>query len=225
MNEVLIQLSKVSKTYDNGAVRALEPTDLELKSATSYALCGPSGCGKSTLLHIIATLEPADGGTLHYENRVLGAQGDIAAFRRHFFGLIFQFHYLIPVLTLRENIEMAMLPERKLSYSDMKHTTDMWLERVGLLHRANALIPTLSGGERQRGAVVRALVNNPKVILADEPTGSVDSENARRISRLLHEHVKGQGNTLLLATHDRDLAQSCDVIIKMEDGKIISIIK
>ena len=222
MNKDLISLKDVTKSYDNGMISAIQNIDLTLEEGKIYALMGPSGCGKSTLLNLIGTLDTPDTGTVYYEERLLDEIDDINVFRRDFLGFIFQFHHLVSVLTLGENVETALLSKKGLTASQRKQRSHALLQEIGLAHRINAYASEISGGERQRGAIARALVNRPRLILADEPTGNVDSTTATKILKILRRHVDETKATILVATHDVNVAKIADVLILMEDGKIIS---
>ncbi len=222
MNKNLVSLKDVTKSYDNGMISAIKSIDLTLEEGKIYALMGPSGCGKSTLLNLIGTLDTPDSGTIYYEERLFDDIDDINAFRRDFLGFIFQFHHLVSVLTLGENVETALLSQKGISASQRKQRAHALLEEIGLEHRINAYASEISGGERQRGAIARALVNRPQLILADEPTGNVDSTTAKKILKILRRHVDETNATILVATHDLHVAKIADVLILMEDGKIIS---
>ena len=222
MNKNLVSLKDVTKSYDNGMISAIKSIDLTLEEGKIYALMGPSGCGKSTLLNLIGTLDTPDSGTIYYEEKLFDDIDDINAFRRDFLGFIFQFHHLVSVLTLGENVEIALLSQKGISASQRKQRAHALLEEIGLEHRINAYASEISGGERQRGAIARALVNRPQLILADEPTGNVDSTTAKKILKILRRHVDETNATILVATHDLHVAKIADVLILMEDGKIIS---
>ena len=222
MNKNLISLKDVTKSYDNGMISAIQNIDLTLEEGKIYALMGPSGCGKSTLLNLIGTLDTPDTGTVYYEKRLLDEIDDINIFRRDLLGFIFQFHHLVSVLTLGENVETALLSKKGLTASQRKQRSHTLLQEIGLGHRINAYASEISGGERQRGAIARALVNRPRLILADEPTGNVDSTTATKILKILRRHVDETKATILVATHDVNVAKIADVLILMEDGKIIS---
>lgn len=218
----IITIKGVSKSYDNGLIQALTDINLKLGKGKIYALMGPSGCGKSTLLNLIGTLDTLDSGSILYNNLSLDKVGPIDKFRRYFLGFIFQFHHLISVLTLKENIELALLLDKTTSLQCKKKAIDL-LKKMGLEHRMNSYVSEISGGERQRGAIARALANSPALLLADEPTGSVDSKNTKKILDILKEYVISKKGTLLIATHDPYVAAIADVCIVMEDGKIVSI--
>jgi putative ABC transport system ATP-binding protein len=222
-NMPLVEVKGVCKSYDSGLTQALIDVNLILEKGKIYALMGPSGCGKSTLLNLIGALDEADSGVILYEGKKLQSLGDIDKFRQKFLGFIFQFHHLIPVLTLEENVEAALLTDGKMSSLQRKKKATSLLKEVGLEHKMYAFASEISGGERQRGAIARALVNEPILLLADEPTGNVDSKTAVKILDVLHLHVKSKGGTILMATHDPEVAAIADICIMMEDGKIISI--
>lgn len=219
----LIEVKNLYKSYDKGLVEALSDINLTLEEGKIYALMGTSGCGKSTLLNLIGTLDIPSKGEILYEGKLLDKVGAIHTFRRDFIGFIFQFHHLIPVLSLRENVQSALLSNQNISPLERQERTDALLESMGILHRGDSYASDISGGERQRGAIARALINSPRVILADEPTGNVDSKTAEIILKKLQEHVKKTSGTLLVATHDPNVAAIADVMIRMQDGRIISI--
>ena len=218
----LIEIKKVSKLYDRGLIQAIEEVSLVLEAGKIYVLMGVSGCGKSTLLNLIGTLDsPSKGGVL-YEGRALNEVGTLSKFRRDFIGFVFQFHHLIPTLTLRENVESALLPNRHIPALERRERALRLLDDMGILHRADSYASDISGGERQRGAIARALANHPKLLLADEPTGNVDSKTAKLILKRLERYVETSQGSILIATHDPHVADIADVVIEMEDGAIIS---
>jgi len=219
----LVEVKNLYKVYDGGLIQSLNDITCSLEAGKIYALMGASGCGKSTLLNIIGTLDSPTSGEVFYEGKQLKKVGELSDFRRNFLGFIFQFHHLIPVLTLRENIESALLPNHNMSAEERSERAMTLLDEMGILHRADSYARNISGGERQRGAIARALVNNPKVLLADEPTGNIDSKTSKLILRKLRNHVEKMSGTILIATHDNDVADIADVLIKMEDGRVISI--
>jgi ABC-type lipoprotein export system ATPase subunit len=219
----LIEVKTISKVYDRGLIEALNEVSLSLEKGKIYALMGASGCGKSTLLNIIGTLDNASKGEVMYEGKYLKDLENLYEFRQNFIGFIFQFHHLIPVLTLRENIEAALLFNKNISSSQRYAYITNLLDDMNILHRESSYATEISGGERQRGAIARALVNTPKIILADEPTGNVDSKTAKIILKKLQEYVQKNSGCMLIATHDQNVANIADVVITMEDGKIIEI--
>lgn len=220
----LIEVKDLHKVYDNGLIQSLNGITLTLEAGKIYALMGVSGCGKSTLLNIIGTLDSPTSGEILYDGKHLDEVGSLSAFRREFIGFVFQFHHLIPVLTLRENIESALLSNYNVSTVERHERAMILLDEMGILHRADSYAGKISGGERQRGAIARALINNPKVLLADEPTGNIDSKTTKLILKKLRHHVEKTSGTILIATHDSNVAAIADVVMKMEDGKIISVV-
>jgi len=221
MNSI-IEVNAVEKVYDNGLIQALKAIDLKLEEGRIYALMGASGCGKSTLLNLIGTLDSPTKGSIYYEGKSLVEIKKMDEFRRDFIGFIFQSHHLIPVLSLRENVEAALLSNRNISALERRERVEKLLDEMGILHRSEFYATEISGGERQRGAIARALVNEPKVILADEPTGNVDSKTAKLILKKLQDHAQKNSATILIATHDSNVAAIADVIVEMEDGIIVS---
>jgi len=197
---IVLHAEDVWKSYDDGAITVLKGANLEAAEGQSVALCGPSGCGKSTLLHLFGGL-------------------DLLRLLRHEVGFVFQLHNLIPDLTLAENClipTVAAGVDRATALARLKQLTD----RTGLTHRLDQRIQKLSGGERQRTALCRALMNRPKILLADEPTGSLDEGTSATVFNLLLDLVATEGITLVMATHDRSLAERCDRLLEMHDGRI-----
>ena len=220
----LVEVQNLCKTYDRGLVPALHGVTLSLEKGKIYALMGPSGCGKSTLLNIIGTLDSPDTGKVLYEGKTQDLLHPIEKFRQEFIGFVFQFHHLIPVLTLRENVEAALLTQHQFSSEKRSEMAEHMLTQIGLKNLIDSYASEISGGERQRGAIARALINTPKIVLADEPTGNVDSKTAKVILKILRSHVNNNDATMLMATHDITVASMADVIIRMKDGEIVSVI-
>lgn len=216
---VALCADNVWKSYDDGTVPVLKDVNLEIFEGETVALCGPSGCGKSTLLHLFGGLDAPDHGTVVVNGRQIDARRNMLRHLRHEVGFVFQLHNLIPDLTLAEN---CLLPaaaagtERMFAMARLNELA----ERTGLGHRLHHRIQKLSGGERQRTALCRALMNRPKILLADEPTGSLDEKSSRAVFNLLLEIAATEGVTLLMATHDRALAARCNRLAEMHDGKI-----
>jgi lipoprotein-releasing system ATP-binding protein len=214
----LLCAENVWKSYEDGSIPVLNGVNLEVFSQQTVAVCGPSGCGKSTLLHLLGGLDEPSSG------RVLTNGMDLQKRRRtqylrHEVGFVFQLHNLIADLTLEENClipTVAAGTPRK----DALARLHILADRTGLTHRLKQRIQKLSGGERQRTALCRALMNKPGILLADEPTGSLDERTSRQIFDLLMELAATEGITLVMATHDRVLAQRCDRLVEMRDGKI-----
>ncbi|WP_299872592.1 ABC transporter ATP-binding protein [uncultured Cocleimonas sp.] len=219
----LVTVKAINKIYEDGLIRALNGVDLVLEHGKIYALMGASGCGKSSLLNIIGTLDNATSGDITYEGTHKDEILSMSKFRQEFVGFVFQFHHLIPVLTLRENVESALLPIHRFTLLERKNLAMESLEEMDIAHYANSFPEKISGGERQRGAIARALINKPKLLLADEPTGNVDSKTAKKILVKMRDYVSTYNSTILIATHDKDVAELADVVIQMKDGKIIFI--
>jgi len=216
---IVLQAEDVWKSYDDGAISVLQGVDFEAIQGETVALCGPSGCGKSTLLHLLGGLDEPDRGRLSVNRVELNRHRSPLRMLRHELGFVFQLHNLIPDLTLEENCLIpsvaAGLP-RQVALSRLHELT----ERTGLSHRLKQRIQKLSGGERQRTALCRALMNKPRILLADEPTGSLDEKTSATVFDLLLDIVAKEGVTLVIATHDRALASRCDRLVEMHDGRI-----
>lgn len=215
----VIRVENVWKSYDDGAITVLKGVDFEAVQGQAVALCGPSGCGKSTLLHLIGGLDQPDSGRVSVNGVEVNRHRDMVGFLRHEVGFVFQLHNLIPDLTLEEN---CLLPAAAAG-ADRRAARERLLQLAtltGLQGRLGQRIQKLSGGERQRTALCRALMNRPKILLADEPTGSLDERTSSAVFQLLLDLARTEGVTLLMATHDRSLAASCDRLIEMHDGRI-----
>jgi ABC-type lipoprotein export system ATPase subunit len=216
---MVVRTADLWKSYDDGAVMVLKGIDFGCFEGHSVALCGPSGCGKSTLLHLIAGLDTPDRGGVWVNGIEVDRHRDRLSLLRHEIGIVFQLHNLIPDLTLEENClipAVAAGANQRVAKDRLRELA----ERTGLSHRLNHRVQKLSGGERQRTALCRALMNRPKILLADEPTGSLDEITGGMVFDLLLELVAAEGVTLLMATHDRILASRCDRMVEMHDGKI-----
>jgi ABC-type lipoprotein export system ATPase subunit len=216
----LLRFDGVSKRFHRGTeeVVALDDVDLVIEPGEFVALIGPSGSGKSTLLHLAGGLDQPDSGRIMLGDRDLAALsiGDRAKLRRREVGFVFQFFHLIPTLTVTENVELPLL----LDGAKSNGRTGELLERVGLGHRAAHLPGELSGGELQRAAIARALVARPQVILADEPTGNLDSATSEAVLALLTEQVVESGTALVMVTHDRDVAARAPRVHTLRDGRL-----
>ena len=214
----MLRAEGIWKSYEGGSIQVLNGVDFEAFPRQTVALCGPSGCGKSTLLHLLGGLDEPDRGRVLVHGSELRSRGR-TQFLRHEVGFVFQLHNLIPDLTLEENClipTVAAGTPRKVALARLNEVA----ERTGLSHRVKQRIQKLSGGERQRTALCRALMNKPGILLADEPTGSLDERTSRQIFDLLLELAHTDGITLVMATHDRGLAAQCDRLVEMRDGKI-----
>ena len=215
-----IDLVKVYGTGDN-AVRALDRVNLTVQAGEFLAVMGASGCGKSTLLNMLGALDQPTSGEAWVAGENLARLHDVDAFRAHIVGFVFQLHNLLPTLTALENIEVPMQGQVPSQKNRRQRAADL-LEMVGLGDRPNAMPAQLSGGQRQRVAVARSLANQPKLLLADEPTGSLDSQSGEEILDLLAELNRSQGTTVVVVTHDRRVAQVTRRILRMKDGRIVS---
>ena len=216
----LIRLANVLKEYDNGAVIALNNINLSIEKGSFVSIIGPSGSGKSTLLNMLGALDSPDSGHVIIDGVDLATQKDLSDFRRHEIGLIFQLHNLLPNLNVQENVEIPLM-DAKMSEKDKHRRALLFIEAVGLLDKKKQKPSKLSGGERQRVAIARALVNFPSIILADEATGALDTKNGQKVLdvlRFVHESI---GATLIIVTHDIDVARLADRTIEIRDGQII----
>lgn len=219
-NMNIIEIKDIIKSYEQGTIIALDGINLTVKQGEFVSIMGPSGSGKSTLLNIIGALDRADEGSIHVAGQNLMSKRDFSSFRSKEIGFIFQLHNLIPNLTALENVQVPML---QLDISDeemVKRATEL-LTSIGLGNRLDQVPTKLSGGERQRIAIARALVNHPSIILADEPTGALDSRMGDTILELLREIHQKEKVTLILVTHEEYVANKADRIINMMDGRIV----
>lgn len=218
----IIQVEQLKKEYGEHQVNALKGVSLSIQPGEFVALMGPSGCGKSTLLNILGTLDEPTGGQVLFHGEPLFGKSEkaLTEFRRKELGFIFQFFNLLSTLTVRENVSLPLDLDDRLPEADRRKRVNAILERVGMSHRADFFPATLSGGEMQRVAIARALVHQPKVILADEPTGNLDTENGTAILKLLREVSEQEGPIILMATHSEEAAACAHRIIRMRDGQI-----
>ncbi len=217
----MIVIDDVWKSFDDGKIAVLKGVSLEVKTGELLALCGTSGCGKSTLLSLIAGLEDCDRGEVRIDGRVWQSEREKVALLRREIGFVFQLHHLMPDLTLEENCLVPVIAVGG-SMAAAKLRMRELAEMTGVAHRLDRSVRELSGGERQRGALVRALMNDPRILLADEPTGALDEENREIVFQLLLDLVRKGGKTLVMATHDKEMAQRCDRVLQMRDGRIVS---
>jgi ABC-type lipoprotein export system ATPase subunit len=222
--DVIVEAREVEKVYDTGAVRvnALRGVDLAVPRGEMVAIMGPSGSGKTTLLNCLSGLDSIDGGRVLIEGVELGRMSDRQRtdYRARRMGFVFQFYNLMPVLTTVENVELPLLVAR-VRASEARRRALEALEMVGMGDRASHVPDELSGGQRQRATIARALVNEPAIVWADEPTGDLDSENAGEIMRLMRRLNVERGLTFLLVTHDIGIGRSTDRIVRMVDGRIV----
>jgi lipoprotein-releasing system ATP-binding protein len=210
---------------DESRVHALRGVSLGLESGSIHAVVGPSGCGKSTLLYILGLLDQPDGGSVTIRSEPMShlADDELARRRNELIGFIFQFHFLMEDFSARENVMIPMRRLGQLTEADMRDRSAALLEAVDLGDKLDRLSRHLSGGEQQRVAIARALANDPQVILADEPTGNLDTRNSQRAFELLANLVRERQKALLLVTHNRFIADACDWVHEMKDGRIIKI--
>src|SRR5215468_3538013 len=216
----LIALRGVSRIHDGGAIAALRNVDLQIREGDCVAIVGASGSGKSSLINILCGIDYPTSGHVIWEGRAIRRKKDWTWLRRLRIGIVFQEFNLIPTLTALENVELALLG-RGLSKKHRYTRAGMVLGHVGLDHRPHHLVARLSGGERQRVAIARAIVNEPKLLLADEPTGNLDSASAKNIADLLFTLREMTSMTLVLVTHDDALAARCTRRIRLRDGAIV----
>ena len=225
MADEILKLEGVCKAYNVGLpieVEVLHDIDLQLDHGEFLALIGPSGSGKSTLLNIVGLLDRPTSGRLLIKGRDTALLGDdeLTHLRGHTIGFVFQYHLLISAFTARENVMMPLLADRGFPGADIEARADHLLAQVGLEKFGNNLANNLSGGQQQRVAVARALAMNPDLVLADEPTGNLDTKSADAIFELMRRVNRESGTSFLLVTHNLDLARRCDRIIQVIDGRI-----
>ena len=217
----MIEIRNISKSFDR--LRVLDDVSLTINDGEFLSIVGPSGAGKTTLLQIIGSLEAPDSGSVLYDGTdIVKMKSDVLArFRNSNIGFVFQFHQLLPEFTITENVALPAMIGGKSKREAMAEATKI-LEGLGLGSRPDHRPNQLSGGERQRAAAARALINDPKVILADEPSGSLDSHNREELYRLFFELRATTGKTFIIVTHDESLAVNSDRVIHMNDGRIIT---
>jgi putative ABC transport system ATP-binding protein len=222
-DSALLRTQGLRKTYgeDEGLVRAVDDVDLEVVRGETVAIMGPSGCGKSTLLHLLGGLDRPSGGELWLDKKRIDrlSERGLANLRRRQIGFVFQAFHLMDELTARENVELPALLARRSPRQARTRALEL-LDQVGLADRAGHLPSALSGGQRQRVAIARALVNEPLIVLADEPTGNLDSAATLDLLRLF-DHFHTSGLTLVIVTHDERVAATADRLVSMRDGALV----
>jgi putative ABC transport system ATP-binding protein len=211
----------LAREFDEGKVKALRGTDFTIMEGEFIAITGPSGCGKSTLLQMLGALDRPTSGTLLYRGESLPALPHPATYRAREIGFIFQAFHLLPTFTAVENVQIPMFESDRSRSERREHAVEL-LKLVGLEHRLDHFPSKLSGGERQRVAIARSLANDPSVLLADEPTGNLDSENAHVILDLIVRLQRERGRTLVLVTHDPSIARCASRTLHMRDGRVVS---
>ncbi len=223
MSEIIYKAQNIKKTYVEGKVKTqvLKGVNLEICKDEITAIIGQSGSGKSTLLHILGTLDTPDAGSLEFKGTELLKLSNQkkAQFRNLNLGFVYQFHHLLGDFTALENVMMPLLIAN-VPVKEAQLKAKEYLQKVGLSHRVNFRPNELSGGERQRVAIARAIVNKPDLILADEPTGNLDAQNAQEVFSIFSHLVKTEHVAVVMVTHDQNLASKCDKIYKMIDGEI-----
>jgi putative ABC transport system ATP-binding protein len=195
---------------------------LGIHAGEYVAITGPSGCGKSTLLNLLGALDRPDAGEIYFRGEALSKRRDLDHFRARQIGFVFQSFYLLPSLTARENVQVPMFEGPIRAVRDRVKKADELLELVGMLRRANHRPAKLSVGERQRVAIARALANDPVLLLADEPTGNLDSDNAAHVMDLLTSFQKDRGLAMVVVTHSDEIAERADRVVRMKDGKVLA---
>jgi ABC-type lipoprotein export system ATPase subunit len=218
---VLLEAKALTREFDEGQVKALRGVDFSINEGEFIAITGPSGCGKSTLLQLLGALDRPTSGSLLYRGKSLPDDPNPAAYRAREVGFIFQAFHLLPTFTAAENVQIPMF-EIDRSVSERRERAFELLKLVGLESRLDHFPSKLSGGERQRVAIARSLANDPALLLADEPTGNLDSENAHAVLELLIRLQQEQGRTMVLVTHDPTIAERAGRILRMKDGQIVS---
>lgn len=224
---MLLQLLNISKGYGEPGTHGFRPVlkdlNLEIEKGDKISIVGPSGSGKTTLLNLLGTLDIPDEGKIYFNKiDVTGySKKELATFRNQHLGFIFQMHHLMPQLTLWENVLLPLLPSGRKITGEQKSWAEYLIKKVGIWDQRNQKPSEMSGGECQRTAVVRALINKPELILADEPTGALDENNANALSELLVQLSNEEGITLITVTHSADLASQMDKKYLLKNGKLV----
>ncbi|MGA3161632.1 MAG: ABC transporter ATP-binding protein [Terracidiphilus sp.] len=219
MTEPILQVRGLCKSYDEGRIEALRGVDLAIEAGEFLAISGPSGSGKSTLLQLLGGLDTPTSGEVFFRNARLGASIDLDAYRSKSVGFIFQAFHLVPTLRVLENVQVPMMALSPTPPNRAERALTL-LSEMGLEHRLRQYPNELSAGERQRVAIARALANSPEILLADEPTGNLDSANSARIMEILTGIQKQRGMTLIVVTHENEIAHAAARQIRLRDGRI-----
>ena len=217
---IVLEARALYKDYDNGKIQALRGVDLHVTSGEFVTISGPSGCGKSTLLHMLGALDVPSSGDVLYRGSSLIGGFNLDEYRSRSVGFIFQAFHLLPALCVLDNVQIPML-ERRMDARSRRVKTEALLEEVGMSHRLHQYPNQLSAGERQRVAIARSLANDPEILLGDEPTGNLDSENSDKIMELLAAIQAQRNMTVLIVTHAPEIAASGRHHIRMKDGRIL----
>ncbi len=225
MDKILLRGEGLTREYGTTIITtALDQVSITLNNREFSSVIGQSGCGKSTLLNMLGALDEPTRGTLIFKDKNLSEMNDaeLAAFRNKNIGFIFQFHHLLPEFTALENVLLPTWIETRIADRKKENRAKELLELVGLADRMSNMAPNLSGGQQQRVSIARALINNPNLVLADEPTGNLDSDSADQVYELLRNINKEFDMSFLIVTHDRHIAEKSDRVIEMSDGRIIN---
>lgn len=220
MTEPLLVARQVRRFFENGQIAAVDGVDLEIAVGEYVSLVGKSGCGKSTLLNLLGGLDVPSAGQVLYRGTDLQELADLSEFRAQNLGFVFQSFHLVSVLTAIQNVQLPMFESKMRARERLARAAEL-LELVGVSHRAHQKANKLSGGERQRVAIARALANSPSLLLADEPTGNLDTRTAGEIVELF-ARLHQEGMTILMVTHDQSLANRAQRTVRMEDGRVVS---
>jgi predicted ABC-type transport system involved in lysophospholipase L1 biosynthesis ATPase subunit len=218
--EPLLALAGIRRSFDGGRIVALDGVDLSIGRGESVAVVGRSGSGKSCLVGIATGLDRPDAGDVIWQGRKVTSRREWAELRRRSIGIVFQEFHLLPTLTAQQNVELALM-NGGTGQAEQRRAAAAALERVGLAGRRDNLPAEMSGGERQRVAIARALVRDPLILFADEPTGNLDSANAENIAGLLFDLQRERGVSLVLVTHDDELAARCGRVVRLSDGRVV----
>ena len=224
MSDIILKADNLVKYfYEPEKFQVLKNISFEVKKGEFLALVGKSGCGKSTLMYVLSTMDTDYEGTLNIKDTPLNnrSQNELAAFRNEHIGFVFQFHYLLPEFSALENVMIPALKLKRYSRQEIEERAYKNLELLGLKDQALKRVTKLSGGQQQRVAIARALINEPAVIMGDEPTGNLDSKNTQIVFDIFRELAKERQQTIIAVTHDDDFARNCDRIIEMSDGHIV----
>jgi lipoprotein-releasing system ATP-binding protein len=225
MKEIVLKTEKLNKYfYEPTKFQVLKNISFEVEKGEFVSIIGKSGCGKSTLLYLLSTMDTDYEGTISITGKKLTgkSKNELARFRNEHIGFVFQFHYLLPEFTVLQNIMIPALKLGKFSKKEIEEQALAKLELLGMQEHAHKLSSRLSGGQQQRVAIARALINNPTIIMGDEPTGNLDKKNTQNVFEILKNLSQTYHQTIIAVTHDTDFAQNSDRIIEMSDGEIIN---
>jgi putative ABC transport system ATP-binding protein len=219
MTECVLEARGLTKSYDDGRIQALRGVDVQIDAGEFVSISGPSGSGKSTLLQLLGGLDLPTAGEIRFRGTCLATSVDLDHYRSQRVGFVFQAFHLLPTLCAVENVQIPMF-EGKLSIHQRREKAEALLTEMGLEHRLNQYPNQLSAGERQRVAIARSLANEPEILLADEPTGNLDTENSVKIMAILEKIQKQRNMALIIVTHEEEIARSAERNIHIRDGRI-----